>query len=278
MLRNQESGWNRRTVLAAALFTVGVVFVNDLPAAAWQVQPFVECVKVERRSGLVTIAYVGYHNPGSQPVTLPAGTADNFMLPTPPDRGQPSVFEPGEHHFVFAVVIPAHSQLLWSVNGNRAVASDAMPCPSYLVFKGDWEAGTAYLDGDVVKFNGYYYQAIATTVQGTLLPVVDFAGTPQDSGAPWHVVNPNTYPVMNLPPAAAPGPPPGASVVLSADTFTFPRNGRLTINDARITAESVVQVEYVGGNLLPGVVVDIAAGRFTAIGLPGKKFRYVLIN
>ena len=91
MLRNHDSGLNRRTILAAALFTVGALFVNAVPAAAWQIQPFVECVKVDRRSGGWAIAYFGYHNPGSQPVTLPAGTAENFMLPTPPDRGQPSV-------------------------------------------------------------------------------------------------------------------------------------------------------------------------------------------
>lgn len=281
MLRSHDRGLNRRTMLAAALMTVGVVFFTDLPAAAWEIQPFVECVKLERRSGLYFIAYFGYHSPNSQPVTLTPGTEDNYILPTPPDRGQPGVFEAGERRFVFSLIFPTGSQLIWTLNGRKAVASSSMPCTSYLVFRGDWEEGRVYLDGDVVKFNGYYFQAIALTPpQGAFLPVVDFAGTPQSPGAPWHVVNPNTYPVLNLSVGAAPPPPPppGADIQLSTDVFTFPKNGRLTITDARITPDTVVQVEYVGGSLLPGVALDIIAGRFTAIGLPGKKFRYVLIN
>jgi hypothetical protein len=67
-------------------------------------------------------------------------------------------------------------------------------------------------------------------------------------------------------------------VLLSSATYTFPRNGRLTITDSRVTTDSIVQVEYVGGSLVPGLVIDIAAGKFTAIGLPGKQFRYLLIR
>jgi hypothetical protein len=277
MLRNQDCGVIRRTVIAAAMFTVGAVLVSAVPAAAQEVQPFVDCVKLERRGKILQIAYFGYTNPGTEPVTLPAGTFQNYFSPVPFDRGQPSVFEPGEHHFVFTQLVPIIAQFVWSLEGRPgAWAGESHTCPSYLFYRGDWDPSVLYFDGDVVKFNGYYYQAavLRPTVPPSQRPFVDFdyGATPEHSGI-WQIISPSSVPVMNLDLPAA-----GSNVLLSTEVFTFPRNGRLTVTDARITADSVVQVEYVGGSILPGVAVDIAAGKFTAIGLPGKKFRYVLIN
>jgi hypothetical protein len=176
----------------------------------------------------------------------------------------------------FAQAATAYSQVHWTLNTGvvtrRSVASDSQLCPSYLIYRGEWAPDVDYIDGDVVKVNGLYYQGIGRTIVPGYFPAVPKTGTPEGSSSDWHVVNPHAYPILNFPAAA------GANVLLSTDVFTFPRNGRLTITDARITPDTVVQVEYVGGSLLPGLAVDIAAGRFTAVGLPGKKFRYVLIN
>ena len=47
---------------------------------------------------------------------FPAGSSTNFVLPGAPDRGPPSVFEPGVHHNVFTVTVRADRDLFWIIN------------------------------------------------------------------------------------------------------------------------------------------------------------------
>lgn len=264
----------RRSLLAAALAVLVTVFANEGRAAAQEVHPFVDCVKVERRGQTQMIVYFGYNNSGSEAVTLNAGSSQNFILPIPTDAGQLSVFEPGEHHFAFTLYRPV-SKEVWSLQGHKAMADGtSLPCQSYLFYRGDWVSGTFYHDGDVVSFDGRYYQAISFDTSGPLPAIAAVALTPEENAAEWQAMSPAQYAVMNLPGSGGSG----SNVILSTAAYTFPRNGRLTIADARITADIVVQVEYVGGNLVPGIAVDITAGKFTAIGLPGKQFRYLLIH
>jgi hypothetical protein len=74
--------------------------------------------------------------------------------------------------------------------------------------------------------------------------------------------------------------PPGTSsnVFPSAQIYTFPNNGKLTISDSHITANSIIYLQYMGGGLVPPVATSIAANQFTVIGIPGKRFRYVVFN
>ena len=82
----------------------------------------------------------------------------------------------------------------------------------------------------------------------------------------------------------APGPqgpqglPGNNNVFPSAQAYTFPRDGTLTIVDSHITPSSMITLQYVGGALLPPAAINIQAGRFTAVGIPSRQFRYVVIN
>ena len=57
----------------------------------------------------------------------------------------------------------------------------------------------------------------------------------------------------------------------------MPKNGLLTITDARVTPASVLVLQYVGGSLLPPIAIEVKAGKLTVAGLAGKQFRYVVI-
>jgi hypothetical protein len=83
-------------------------------------------------------------------------------------------------------------------------------------------------------------------------------------------------------PQGAQGPqgPPGTSsnIFPSAQAYTLARNGKLTVTDAHVTANSVIYLQYLGGNIIAPLAVEITNGRFIVIGLPNKKFRYVVFN
>jgi hypothetical protein len=79
---------------------------------------------------------------------------------------------------------------------------------------------------------------------------------------------------------AGPQGPPGTSsnIFPSAQIYTFPNNGRLTITSTHVTANSVIFLQYLGGGLVPPVATSVTPGQFTVIGIPGKRFRYVIFN
>jgi hypothetical protein len=68
----------------------------------------------------------------------------------------------------------------------------------------------------------------------------------------------------------------------SAQVYTFPASGMLTIEDPNVTPRSVILLQYVG-NLRPRnprelSVTDLQDGQFTATGHRGRQFRYVVFN
>jgi len=75
-------------------------------------------------------AVFGYENQNPYPVTVPV--ARNFLSPPPGGDLQPSVFEPGRHHAVFAV--PMGTALVWHVEDRMDLAKANGPrCPDTLV-------------------------------------------------------------------------------------------------------------------------------------------------
>ena len=74
------------------------------------------------------------------------------------------------------------------------------------------------------------------------------------------------------------GPPGNPNVFPSAQAYTIPRGGTLTVLDSHVTANSVITLQYVGGDLLPPIAINIQSGRFTAVGIPNRQFRYVVVN
>jgi hypothetical protein len=60
--------------------------------------------------------------------------------------------------------------------------------------------------------------------------------------------------------------------------YTFPQGCKLTIVDSRITGNSVIILQYVGGGIISPTAAEIVNGKFTAVGLPNRRFRYVVQN
>uniref|UniRef100_A0A832G1G7 IPT/TIG domain-containing protein n=1 Tax=Ignavibacterium album TaxID=591197 RepID=A0A832G1G7_9BACT len=96
--------------------------VSTLPQP---VRPVLECVK-NNGDGTYT-AFFGYKNDNNVSVYIPVGNKNKFT-PTPQDRGQPRVFEPGRHYKVFTVNFNG-SNLVWTLNGRTSTASsNSEPC------------------------------------------------------------------------------------------------------------------------------------------------------
>jgi len=96
--------------------------VSTLPQP---VRPVLECVR-NNGDGTYT-AFFGYKNDNSVSVYIPVGGKNKFT-PTPQDRGQPRVFEPGRHYKVFTVNFSG-SNLVWTLNGRTSTASsNSAPC------------------------------------------------------------------------------------------------------------------------------------------------------
>ena len=96
--------------------------VSTLPQP---VRPVLECVR-NNGDGTYT-AFFGYKNDNSVSVYIPVGNKNKFT-PTPQDRGQTRVFEPGRHYKVFTVNFNG-SNLVWTLNGRTSTASsNSAPC------------------------------------------------------------------------------------------------------------------------------------------------------
>jgi hypothetical protein len=83
-------------------------------------------------------------------------------------------------------------------------------------------------------------------------------------------------------PAGERGPAGPASADASPRTIRFDRRGVATVRDDAVGSASVVLVQYAEprarGALRPTNVRTTAAGRFTATGQPGARFRYVVFH
>jgi uncharacterized repeat protein (TIGR01451 family) len=85
---------------------------------------FVRCVT---NDGATFDATFGYQNDNLAPVTIPVGAANRFS-PAPEDRGQTTVFQPGNVQKAFTVKgIPSSQDLVWTLtsNGTRTATASA---------------------------------------------------------------------------------------------------------------------------------------------------------
>ncbi len=90
------------------------------------VMPLLNCVY--NRGGGNFTAYFGYQNDNTAPVSIPIGKNNQFH-PSPADRGQPALFMPGRHEYVFKVDFKG-SQRQWTIRAPdgrtyTATASDS---------------------------------------------------------------------------------------------------------------------------------------------------------
>ena len=69
-----------------------------------------------------------------------------------------------------------------------------------------------------------------------------------------------------------------SNILPSSQFYMFADDGRLTIKDAHVTANSVILLQYLGGGLEQPIATSITTGQFIVTGIPGKRFRYVVFN
>jgi len=142
---------------------------------------------------------------------------------------------------------------------------------------------------------GYTPRAFSTTVtppgvaawvlgQGDFIWAIQTANLSPDEQCAQGVEGPEGPPGPQGPqgPPGPPGPegPPGNSSIHPSTVHTFPPGGRLTIFDVNVTENSVILLQYVGGDRGSKklTVHSVAPGQFTAQGAPGRSFRYVIFN
>ncbi|ABQ92952.1 FG-GAP repeat protein [Roseiflexus sp. RS-1] len=89
--------------------------------AVVRIQPILECTLPD--SNGTTIARFGYRNDNAFNVAVPVRW-QNFFVPAPIQRGQPVVFAPGRHRFVFETGF-SRGALVWFLDGRIAVATNA---------------------------------------------------------------------------------------------------------------------------------------------------------
>ena len=90
------------------------------PPAPDPITPYVQCIEPQ---GSGFLAHFGYDNPNSAGVTPPQDK--NVFDPAPPNRGQPTTFNPGRRDD--AVAAEFSGSLTWKLTGNNATADDGSP-------------------------------------------------------------------------------------------------------------------------------------------------------
>ena len=294
---------------ATAVAAAALVGAAALPPASAQetpegtLTPNLLCLHYNPETGNVQGLF-GAHStyPGKQ-VPLP-GTVDNFFRPSPLDRGQAYVFDPGSSdRFVINWNPESTPILTWVLHGNRLeVSMDSAPrCLSGPSWRHAWTSSQLYQRDDVVTHGGSAWIASATSTKGEEPSAASTAwqlfadGSPGDTGPAGPVGQQGPAgPTGDTGPAGpqgAQGPqglqgptgpqgpagvaPPSPAV---SGTVQFDQRGAVTIDDSRVTTGSLVVLQYVGGEqrALPTNVVSVVAGRFSATGHPGAAFRYVV--
>jgi hypothetical protein len=115
----------RRDVSLAVAAWARDWFEGNLPITEpLAVRPIFECVKELPASQYQ--AFFGYQNDNATPWPIPIGD-DNKFTPTPIDRGQPILFQPGRTaaypNTPFSVVFSGNTTLVWKVLTQTATAS-----------------------------------------------------------------------------------------------------------------------------------------------------------
>jgi hypothetical protein len=103
-------------VLAAAIARTGVAKSTS------GVAPFLDCIAYYPDQHELT-AFFGYTTSNPDPVTVPLG-ADNYVSPSPGNRGQPTTFFPGTNHRAWAMTIDLDvaSSMTWYLLGQNVTA------------------------------------------------------------------------------------------------------------------------------------------------------------
>lgn len=107
---------NRRPRLAAAALLLALAFAGPATVRAQVVPLLDDTVWLLDINGVT--AFFGYNNSATTEVNVPFGQY-NFFLPSPPFRGQPTIFSPGVVPRAFSVTFPASSYVEWTLGTEK---------------------------------------------------------------------------------------------------------------------------------------------------------------
>jgi len=269
----------RLTILQRALaIALPVLLIsNGVAGQSSEVVPLLECVLYDAATDSLS-AIFGYVSTGDTPVQIDVGP-NNFFTPGVLFRNQPSMFQPGLHAAAFIATFAADGsteQITWFLNGNTATAKNepSLYCGAgpMSAWRGAWNPVASYVRGDVVSAGGSSWIALqpssgATPSEGSLWSLVAAGG---ESGGPGPRGEPG--------PAGPQGEPGASSMLPASQVLRFPRTGRLRISDSNVTATSIILLQYTGGHVSSPTAIEIDTGLFTAVGMPRRRFRYVVIH
>jgi hypothetical protein len=111
------------TLAQSATATTDSLALNIVSIPSQSLVPLVNCIT--QQDDTTYTAWFGYENDSAGSITVPIGPQNKFT-PTPNDRTQPTVFEPGRKDKIFSVVFNSKS-LIWKLNGNEVTASKKSP-------------------------------------------------------------------------------------------------------------------------------------------------------
>ncbi|MDN4612996.1 Calx-beta domain-containing protein [Leifsonia sp. F6_8S_P_1B] len=127
----QSGGASAASPLAAAPGAPSTPSATPSPSAdASGLTPLVDCVQDAPLGDVVSRTIVlGYRSTASAAVTVPAGGGANDISAGAADRGQPTTFQPGEHHGVALLSLDARAEpsLQWRLGGAVAALDDSAP-------------------------------------------------------------------------------------------------------------------------------------------------------
>lgn len=105
--------------------------VSAQPSPTDALIPLVDCVQDAPLGAVAARTVVlGYRSTASVPVSVPAGSGSNDLTAGAADRGQPSAFDPGEHHGVWLLTVDAAAEptLGWRLGATTTDFASAPAC------------------------------------------------------------------------------------------------------------------------------------------------------
>ena len=165
--------------------------------------------------------------------------------------------------------------------------------PVGLNWKGAWTGSAAYTPRDAVNYHGSSWVAIRATINTAPVEGDDWSliaqngatgpqGLKGDKGntGPQGIAGPQgmTGPQGSKGDTGAQGRPGDSNTFPSSQIYAMPTCGALTITDPHVTVNSLILLQYLGGDILSPLLIDVVPGHFIVRGLPNKKFRYVVFN
>lgn len=118
-------------IAAAASPALAAQSVAAPPAPSDALTPLVDCVQDAPLGAVAARTVVlGYRSTASAPVSVPAGSGANDLTSGAADRGQPSSFDPGEHHGVWLLTLDAAAEpaLAWRLGATTTDFTSAPAC------------------------------------------------------------------------------------------------------------------------------------------------------